>query len=413
MKALFVHQNMPGQYKHLAPALAERPGNEVVFVTKSEEARIPRVAKLVYKLAREPHRDIHNYVRGFEEQVLYGQAVVRTCLSLKEKGFVPDIICAHSGWGEALFLRDVFPTSRILVFCEFFYRSDGADVGFLPGTEPDINARCRTRCRNTHMLLSMEAADWGVTPTEWQWSLHPPEMRQRISVLHDGVDTDLCRPDPAAALTLPTGRTLTRDDEVVTYIARNLEPYRGFPVMMQAIAEIHRRRPKAEVVIVGGDGISYGSAPRDAPNWREKMLREVTIDPLRVHFLGRVPYQQFRQVIGVSQAHVYLTFPFVLSWSMLEAMATGCVVIGSRTSPVEEVIRDGDTGLLVDFMDAAGIADRVDAVLDHPDRMSEMRDRARKDIVARYDLRRVCLPGHVRMVEDLVAGRLPAQGRAT
>jgi len=406
MKLLFVHQNTPGQYKHLAPHMAAA-GHEVVFVGKAQRP-LPGVATVAYAPSRAPHKDGHHYLRGFEDQVLHGQAVARVGLDLVKRGFVPDVICAHPGWGEALFLKDVFPDARLLAFCEFFYRSRGSDVGFDPAQPLTLDAACRIRCKNATLLTSLEAADWGVSPTEWQRRQHPEAWRSKISLVHDGVDTELCRPDGEAAFTLPDGRALSRRDEVVTYIARNLEPYRGFPTFMHAAAEILRRRPKAEILVVGGDEVSYGARPADAPNWREKLLKEVQLDPGRIHFLGRVPYDQFLRIVQVSRAHVYLTYPFVLSWSMLEAMACGAVVVGSATPPVAEVIEDGRNGLLADFFDPKAVADRVEEALGAPERMEGIRAAARRTVVERYDLRSVCLPAQVRIIEDLHAGRTPA-----
>lgn len=411
MKILFIHQNMPGQYKHLAPTLARDPANEVVFITKADRPPPPGVRRVLYKTSREPNPGIHHYLHHLEGHVLYGQAVVRACLELARTGFRPDVICAHSGWGEAMFVKDVFPDAPLLTFNEFYYRSRGADVGFEPGTAPDLDKMCRTRMRNAHMLVSMEAADWGITPTRWQWLQHPEPFRERMTVLHDGVDTRVCRPDPDAALTLPDGRILTRRDEVITYVARNLEPYRGFHVYMRTVAELCRRRPDAHFVLIGGDEVSYGVGPKDAANWREKLLAEVTIDPRRVHFMGRVPYDQFLRTLQVSRVHVYLTYPFVLSWSMLESMATGCLVVGSNTPPVAEVIEDGRNGLLVDFFDPKAQADRIVSVLEHPDHMAAVRAEARRTVVEKYDLFDVCLPGQIRLIQDVAARRMkPGRG---
>jgi glycosyltransferase involved in cell wall biosynthesis len=406
MRLLFVHQNMPGQYKHLARHMAALPGNEVVFIGKTGW-QAPGITAARYAPSRPAGKDTHHYLRMFEDHVLHGQAVVRAGLELRQRGFVPDVICAHPGWGEALFLKDVFPDAKLLAFCEFFYRSHGSDVGFDPAQPPTIDTACRIRTKNATLLTSLDAADWGVSPTAWQRDQHPDWMRARISVVHDGVDTEVCRPDETATVALPNGRTLSGNDEVVTYIARNLEPYRGFPTFMHAVAEVCRRRPRAEILVVGGDGVSYGARPADAPNWREKLLREVSIDPARVHFLGKVPYDTFLRIVQVSRAHIYLTYPFVLSWSMLEAMACGAVVIGSDTPPVAEVIEDGRNGLLVNFFDAKAVADRVDAVLDEPRRFDNVREAARRSVLDRYDLRSVCLPAQVRLIEDLHAGRAP------
>lgn len=409
MRVLFVHQNMPGQYKHLARVIAADPANQAVFITKAVRIEIPRLRNVMYKTSRAPGGGGHHYARSLEDQILHGQAVARIALQLKGEGFIPDIICAHTGWGEGLFLRDVYPDTPILAFCEFYYRGRGADVGFDPMNSIDIDGLCRTRMRNAHMLLSMESMTWGVTPTQWQWSQHPDVLRDRISIIHEGVDTRLCQPNETAQLVLPTGRVLTRADEVVTYIVRNLEPYRGFHVFMPVVSEICRRRPNAHVVIVGGDQVSYGRPPSDgSPNWREKLLAVTPLDPQRVHFLGRVPYRDFLTVCQISRVHVYLTYPFVLSWSMLEAMSCGCLIIGSQTPPVSEVIRDGANGLLADFFDVGGIAERIDAVFNHGDGMASMRAAARATILEKYDLETVCLPRQLRLIDEVRQGRRPS-----
>lgn len=400
MKLLFVHQNMPGQFVHLAQYMASSRDNKVVFVGKAQHS-IKNVTSIVYAPSRQPSRDTHPYLKVFEGQVLHGQAVARAALDLRRRGFVPDVICAHPGWGEALFLKDVFPESKLLIYCEFFYRSQGSDFGFDPQQEVTIDLAAHLRCKNAGLLTSLELADWGVSPTEWQHRQHPAEFRSKISIIHDGVNTDLCRPDESATLTLPNGSVLSRRDEVITYVARDLEPYRGFPTFMRAAEEICRRRPKAEILVVGGDGVSYGMRPADAPSWREKLLAEVRLDPQRVHFLGKVPYEAFLRIVQVSRAHIYLTYPFVLSWSVLEAMACGAIVIGSNTQPVVEVIDDGRNGLLVDFFDPKAVADRVDEALDHPQMMESIRAAARQTVVERFDLKSVCLPMQLQLIEGL------------
>lgn len=406
MRILFVHQNTPGQYKHLVRHFAADPTHQAAFIGKVQRS-LPGVHTAVYRPTREPGGATHPYIHLFEGQILHGQGAVRAGLALQKDGFTPDVICAHPGWGEALFLKDVFPDARLMLYCEFFYRADGSDVGFDPERPVSLDTRCRIRTKNAALLAGLEAADWGVSPTGWQRRQHPALFRPRISVVHDGVDTDLCRPDATATVALSDGRVLSRADEIVTYVARNLEPYRGFPTFMRAAAEILLRRPNARILVVGGDEVSYGAAPVGGETWRERMTAETNPDPERIHFLGKVPYETFLSVLRISRAHVYLTYPFVLSWSMLEAMACGAPIIGSDTPPVAEVIEDGRNGLLVDFFDHEAVADKVEEALDDPDRMAKIADAARRTVVERFDLRSVCLPAQIRLLEDLHAGRLP------
>lgn len=411
MRYLFIHQNMPGQYKHIAQRLAANKKNQVVFLTKRENLDLPGITKVLYKPHRDPTPGVHRYIAGFENAVLHGQQVVRACIDLKTKGFRPDIVIGHPGWGEMLYIKDVWPDVPVLSFFEFYYRAVGADVGFNPADELTIDDQCRIRTKNLINMMALEATDAGMSPTYWQFQQYPEEYRYKISVIHDGVDTKVCAPDPEAVLQLPNGKVLTRADEVVTYCVRNFEPYRGFPTFMQAVEQLHKRRPNVQVVAIGADGVSYGKPLPDGKHYRHELLKQVNVDRDRLHFIGSVPYETFLKVIKVSQAHIYLTYPFVLSWSMLEAMSAGCAVIGSRTAPVEEVIEDGVNGLLVDFFDPAAVADRVEKILDHADRMAEMRVRARETVLENYDLEK-CLARQMTLVKNLVLGHRPVMPEA-
>jgi glycosyltransferase involved in cell wall biosynthesis len=249
-------------------------------------------------------------------------------------------------------------------------------------------------------LLNLEATDAGISPTLWQKSLYPSEFQPKISVIHEGVNTEFAKPNPKAVLTLPNGQTLTAKDKVVTFVARNLEPYRGFHVFMRALEEICQRQPDCHVLIVGGDDVSYGRKPEGSLSYREKLLQEVRFDKNRVHFLGKLPYADFMTMLQISSAHVYLTVPFVLSWSMLEAMAVGCVVIGSNTAPVTEVI-DGKNGLLVDFFSPSEIAAKVDEVLSNPKKYVSMRKKAREYVVNNYNVQKSILQ-YEHLLETLI-----------
>ena len=404
MRILFVHQNFPGQYAHLLAHYVSDPANEIVFLTRRANAPFAGIRKIVYRLGREANPATHFYVRSIEGAVLHGQAVARVALRLKKEGFVPDVILGHNAWGETLYLKDVFPDAPLLAYFEYYYRASGGDIGFDPEFPETLDVRLRVRTLNAVNLMGLEAADRGQTATEWQHSTYPARYRDMIAVAHEGIDTGRVKPDPDAKLILPDGHALTREDEVVTYVARNLEPYRGFHIFMRALPEIQRRCPKARAVIIGGDEVSYGRQAGNGRTWRQTLLAEVgaKLDLSRVHFLGRVPYNIFINVLQVSSAHVYLTYPFVLSWSMLDAMAAGCVVIASETAPLKEVIRDGENGLLFDFFDVKAIAEKVEEVLGEPKRHEALRIRARKTLEQRFDLKRVCLPRQIALVESLL-----------
>lgn len=412
MNVLFIHQNFPGQFHHLAGHLVSDPQNRVVAICQPHAPRHPMVRNtIVYKPARRPRADAHHYLRGMEEGVLNGQAVAQELLKLRKTGFVPDIVIAHPGWGEALYVKDVFPATPLLSLFEFFYHADGADANFDPEYPLNLNGRARIRTRNALHLLNLTACDAGISPTHWQKSLHPAEFHSAISVIHEGIDTRMVVPNPYQTFTLPSGKVLTRRDEVVTYVARNLEPYRGFHQFMRAVEEICRRRPNAEVVIVGGDEVSYGQRLPEGKTYRQQLLQEVSIDQCRVHFLGKIPYACYLALLQVSSAHVYLTVPFVLSWSMLEAMAAGCLVIGSDTAPVREVLQHGKNGLLVDFFSPKQISEAVDKVVDHPDRLQSIREAARQIVIEHYEVR-IALAKYTKIIESILEPRATKEKRS-
>ena len=409
MKILFVHQNFPGQYRHLAIHLAAVPGNQVVAITQRRDMQLPGVKNIVYKPQREVTPQMHHYLRKTEADVLNAQSVARAALGLKRSGFVPDIMLGHNGWGEILYLKDVFPQTPLLGYFEFFYRFSGADVGFDPGEALTFDTAPRIRTKNLGNLLGLDAADAGQCPTLWQKSTYPERYHPMLRVIHEGIDTDLALPDAKARLTLPAlGIDLAAGDEVVTYVARNLEPYRGFPSFMRSLPAILERRPNAHVLIVGGDEVSYGARLPKGQSYRQLLRDELgdTLDLRRVHFLGKVPYPVFLKILQISRVHVYLTYPFVLSWSMLEAMAAGCLLIASRTAPVEEVIHDGENGLLVDFFKPVEIAERVVTALEDRTLFTALRENARRTIIEKYDLKTICLPQQLAMIEEVTnAGR--------
>jgi glycosyltransferase involved in cell wall biosynthesis len=382
MRLLVIHQNFPGQFGHLAQSWAARPGWDVRALGSATAPGLPGFGHLTrYRLARQGLPNQHQYLRQMENATLHGQAAARAMLELKRRGFTPDAILAHPGWGETLYAKDVFPAARLVHYCEWYYRAHGADLGFDPEFPPSFDDRARIRTWNALHTLNLEQCDAAVSPTQWQKSRHPEIFQPKIAVQHEGIDTEALGPDPHAALTMPGGATLKAGDPVVTYVARNLEPYRGFHIFMRALQRIQQRHPACHAVIVGGDDVSYGGRPKDAANWREKMLREVRIDPARTHFLGKLPYAQYVKVLQLSAAHVYLTYPFVLSWSLLEAMACGAPIVASDTAPVREVIRDGETGTLVSFFDVNAITDQVLGALNTADVAACRATRARSSIL--------------------------------
>lgn len=408
MNILFLHPNMPGQYKHLARVMGASGQHRIFFITKHQTAEIPGVTRVTYGMPKPP-ADVkpHRYLLPAEAAVRQGQQVWRVARVLKDQqGFVPDIIVCHPGWGDALFMKDLFPGARMLSFCEFYYRATGADVGFDPAEPVTDDDAPRVRVKNAVNNLNLEMMDWGIAPTVWQWSLHPSAYQPRISVLHDGIDVARCVPDASASITLPNGKTFRKGDEVVTYIARNFEPYRGFPTFMKAAEILLKARPNAHIIAVGADSVSYGKRAPDGTSYREMIGREVQLPAERIHFTGTLPYDDLLRVFQVSAAHLYLTYPFVLSWGMMEAMACGVAMVASNTKPVLEVVEDGRNGLLADFHSPEDVAAKLIRLLESADDNAAMRKAARDTIVQRFALEDV-LPLHVRLVEDVAAGQFP------
>lgn len=393
---------MPGQYKHLARHFGSTGKHQVVFVTKHKTAEIPGVKRITYVPPRDANEKTHRYLLPAERAVLTGQQVWRVAKKIKDSGFTPDVICAHPGWGDALFIKDIFPDVPLLNYCEFYYRARGADVGFDSAASDDDIARLRIK--NTNNLLNLEAMDWGITPTAWQYAVHPKEFRHKISVLHDGIDITKCAPAADAVFHLPDGSKEFRlGDEVITYIARNFEPYRGFPTFLKTAEILLKERPNAHIIAVGADGVSYGKQPPEGTTYRELLMKDVTLDKSRIHFVGTLAYNDLLRLFQVSAAHLYLTYPFVLSWSMLEAMACGVALVASKTAPVMEVVRDNENGLLADFFSAEEVAAQVIRILEKPALGALLRSNARASVIKHFNLADT-LPLHAALIEDLARG---------
>jgi len=350
MRILFLHRSFPGQFRYLATVLAHDPRNEVVFLTTAEFGEIAGVKKVLYQPARQVHPESHPYLRSVENAVLYGQAAYRAAAQLKQSGFVPDVICAHSGWGPSLFMGDIYPGTPVISYFEWYYHAHGSSFDFDPQQHLSGDDETEIRVKNTPILLDLVACTAGISPTQWQRSKIPAEFRAKVHVLHEGIDTGFFRPNADQELNLPRlGLDLAGMPELITYVATGMEPLRGFPQFMEAVALLQKRRPKLHAVIVGEDRVEYGAALPDGKTYKQAALERFSFDMSRLHFTGRLDVAEYRRVLLASSAHVYLTYPFILSWSMLEAMACGCMVIGSDTPPVREVIEDNVNGALVGF----------------------------------------------------------------
>ena len=404
MKILFVHQNFPGQFKHLAPVLAAA-GHDVRAVAINHHPT-PGVTIRLYK--PEPPKGYRPFglAAEFDAKVIRGEAAAAAMGQLRDGGYEPELVIANPGWGEALFVKDVWPRAKLVCLLEFYYRAEGGDVGFdpeFPGRSGPATGM-RLRVKNMALLEALNSMDLGVVPTAWQRSCLPAIFQPKLAEIFDGIDTDAVRPEPTARATLPDGTVLSAGDPVVTYVSRNIEPYRGAHVFMRSLPALLARCPQAQVLIVGADGVSYGAPAPAGRTWKEIFWNEVRarVDERRVHFVGHLPYAQYLRVLQVSAAHVYLTYPFVLSWSCLEAMSAGCHLVGSRTAPVQEFVTDGVNGTLVDFFDVDGLAAALARVLESRGGDSGLRAAARETAVRRCDLRRVALPRYRRVLGELM-----------
>jgi glycosyltransferase involved in cell wall biosynthesis len=405
MRILFMHNNFPGQYRRIYKYIMEEPsirGVDMVAATLASNEQKTPIKKVTYKPHREPTKKMHPSLVSTERAVLMGQAAYKALLPVKQKGYRPDIILSHSGWGGNMFLKDLFPDSKLLTYYEWYYHSRNSDGDFLMKEPYDANGQLRIRMKNTPILQDLAAMDWGQCPTEFQASKIPDIFRSKITVLHDGVDTDYFQPDAAAKIKV-AGKIFTAEDEVVTYVARGMEPYRGFPEFMETVSILQKQRPNLQVVILGKDRVAYGSTRSDGKSYKEWALETFELDLDRVHFLGLQPLQVFRALMQISSAHVYLTVPFVLSWSMLEAMGTGALIVGSDTDPVRELVTDGDTGVLVPFGEPQAIADKLMHVLDNPSEYQDVRKNARDLILAKYSTNDL-LPRYWDLIQTVANG---------
>lgn len=404
MKTLFVHQNFPAQFKHLAPALLKL-GHDVKALTINNNPTPAGIDVVHYKPLRTNTPKVHPWLIDMESKVIRAEAAFYAALKMRDEGFNPDVIIAHPGWGEALFLKDVWSNAKLGLYAEFYYQTENNDIGFDPEfSKPQISEPCRLRLKNANHDLQFALADALISPTEFQRSTFPKSLQEKITVIHDGIDTQLLRPDARAELRLNDSLALNAQSEIITFVNRNLEPMRGYHIFMRALPAILKQRPNARVIIVGGDDVSYGAKPAAGTTWKKIFLDEARdeLDMSRVHFVGKIAYLNFIKLLQISSVHVYLTYPFVLSWSLLEAMSIGCAIVVSSTDPVKEVIIHNETGKLVDFFDKENLAAQVINLLENPAERERLSIAARAYAIANYDLQSICLPRQLEWVNQLL-----------
>lgn len=386
MKILFVHKSFPGQFKFLVSALTLDHNNVVMFITEDAETEIKGVNKLVYDASKQINENYNPYSLNYDLAINQGIHVAAKAMALKERGIIPDVIMGFSGWGCSMFIKDVFPDVPFICYCEWYLNPEGGSLDF-GGEKLSIDAKAKLRCDNAHVLTTLSLCDAGISPTNWQKQQFPKEYQNKIEVIPDGVDIDSFSPDENVKFKINgTDLELTKDDEVITYAARGLEPCRGYPEFMKAVAILQKKRPNAYFVIAGQNEYFYSYKKSDEDKSKEVLETMFDINMDKVYFVGKLPYKEYAKLLQVSTVHVYLTYPFVLSWSFLDAMSTGCCIVASDTAPVNEVMQDNYNGLLTDFFDVNKLADKIEYSLDNQNKMNEIRENARKTIIQKYDL---------------------------
>ena len=395
MNILITHPSFPGQYFYLSRYLAMNPENRVVFLSKENGigGNLEGVQLGIYQKPREVSAETHGYLRAAEEAVLEGQQVLKAIYSLKEKGFVPDVIIDHAGWGSLMYIKDLYPDVPVIGYFEWYYHSVKSDSYWWPDEVPDINAKLSIRTRNMHHLLSLDACDIGITPTQWQHDQFPQEYKSKIRIIHEGTDTAFCCPPEgdrpqmkieSVNLELPPGT------EVITYVSRGFELIRGFDKFMEAIRIVLKHRPNCHVVIAGNDKIFYGAQLADNKTFKQIEEEKGGYDKDRVHFVGSLNRGDYRKMLQASWCHVYLTRPFILSWSMLECMSFGLPMVCSATPPVMEVMEDGVNGLLAEFRSPSHIAKRILELMEDRELAEKLGKAARQTVLDRFELNK-CL----------------------
>ena len=393
-KILFVHNFFPGQFGFLASALV-RAGDEVVALGGKTSSDLPGVPLVRWHHKRGTTPNILPAAIRAEADMIRAAAALEAGRALANQGFSPDVIIGHPGWGETLYLKELWPNARLILHAEFFYNSTGGELGFDPEFgEATLADRCRAVSKSATLALAYAQADQLVSPTPFQAGRLPQSFRSRLSIVHEGVDLQRTQPDPEAVVTIGE-KTFSRSRPIVTFASRVLEPLRGCHTFFRSLPRILDDVPDVEIVIAGEEaGAGYGLTPPENETWKSHFWKEIEgkVDAARIHFVGWLPNETLNALMSISRAHVYLTYPFVLSWSLLEAMACEALVIGSDTAPLRDLIVDGENGILVDFMSPGQLADAVISASRHPDQFLKIRIAARETIRKHYDRNAICLP---------------------
>jgi glycosyltransferase involved in cell wall biosynthesis len=382
---LFVHNNFPAQFRALAETLMAL-GVPCAAVGSAASPGVADMALGRYNLGRGTTPGVFPLATRAEADLIRGASALRVARRLKETGFDPAVIVGHPGWGETLFLDDVWPHARQVMFSEFFYRGHGLDIGFdTEFFEPTEQAVLLGKAKNATMALALTDAEVIVTPTEFQASALPSVFRPRVRVIHEGIDTQAIAPGPAEPFALSDGRIIAPGTPVITHVNNHLEPLRGLHIFARSLPRLMAAVPDAQVLVFGADSPRpYGGNPPDGRTWREVIFGDLDLDATRLHFMGKAPHAQMLAALKLSTAHVYYTYPFVLSWSLVEAMASGCYIVASDTPPLHDAIEDGISGRLLPFFDVDALSDTLIAACRDPRATAPLRAAARAAAVAKF-----------------------------
>jgi glycosyltransferase involved in cell wall biosynthesis len=401
-RILFVHNNFPGRFEFLLAPLMSA-GHQCAAIVQAGQ-QVEGIPLLPWKSNRSSTPGMFDLAVRAEADFIRGRAAADRALQLKAEGFEPDLIIGHPAWGEMAFMKEIFPDARQILVGEFYYRAKGGDVGFDPEfKEIEIEAQFKVHAKNAVMAMAYAEADRIICPTPFQASAFPAALRDRTLVIHEGIDTDRIKRMSGAKLRLGGVKELDGRTPIVTFINRVFEPMRGFHIMMRALPELLRAVPNIHVLMIGADKPrGYGIAAPGGESWHSHMIKELggRLDMSRVSFTGKVPHDTMLTALSLSWGHVYYTYPFVLSWSLLEAMACECLILGSDTPPVRDAIEHGSNGLLHDFFDVSALSTAlVDACL-NPTRYAGLRTAARQTVLERFDQRRICLPTWLKVIDE-------------
>jgi len=389
MHILFVHQNFPAQFGHIASYLATHKGYRCTFASEKPAGHSNGIERIQYRTRGGATRNNHYCSRTFENCIWHTHAVYE---ALKARPDIkPDVVVGHSGFGSTLFLRELYDCPIINYF-EYFYRTTKSDMDFRPDFPSSELNRLRANARNAMLLLDLNNCDVGYCPTSWQRSNIPDLFHEKVRVLFDGIDTETWKPVELESRNI-AGHDIPADKKIVTYVSRGMESMRGFDIFMKAAKVICDRRDDVIFLVVGEDRICYGGDDKiiGMPSFKNWVLQQDHYDLDRIRFLGRIPPTELVKLFSLSDLHFYLTVPFVLSWSLMDALACGATVLASKTGPIEEMITHGENGLLVDFFDIEGFADQAEEVLNAVGDYQHL-GRAGVDMIRdRYSLD-VCLP---------------------